>query len=198
MELAIFAVIALIVAVVIGLVQSGKEAERKANEERWLSACEDPEVKSEVKRLTEAALTPIDVPINLQRGEICFHVILVEHRELRTVTKRVNYAGVSTSFKVAKGVYIRSGSYVPQRVTNEEMVYLDSGILYFTNKRLIFDGTKKNMTLTKKTILSIDPMRDAIEVQKSSGRNPFFINPDYKEAIFMNAAAIRFMYGEAD
>src|SRR5439155_15276805 len=102
--------------------------------------------------------TPIDVPINLQRGEICFHVLRVEHKELRTVTKRVNYAGYSTSIKVAKGVYLRSGSYVPQRVTNEEMVQIDSGILYFTNKRLIFDGAKKNLTLTKKTILSIDPM----------------------------------------
>jgi len=112
---------------------------------------------------------------------------------MRTVTKRVEYAGVSTSLRLIKGVYLRSGSYTPRRVTEDQLLLQDTGALYFTNKRLIFCGLKKNVVVTRATILGITPMRDAIEIEKTSGRDPVFVNRDYRQSICMTAAALRFM-----
>jgi hypothetical protein len=136
----------------------------------------------------------IDTPaVNLQKGEACFYVTATDHLEMRTVTKRIDYAGVTARVGVMRGVYIRSGSFTPRRVTREELTFQDAGTLYFTNKRMIFMGMKKNVVLTRKSILGVNPMRDAIEIEKTSGRNPVFMNRDYRRAICMNAAASRFM-----
>jgi hypothetical protein len=115
---------------------------------------------------------------------------------MRTVTKRINYAGVTTRVRLMRGVYLRSGSFIPQRITEEQLLFQDTGFLFFTNNRLIFNGCKKNVVLTRKTIVGINPKRDAIEVEKTAGRNPVFVNKDYRRAICMNAAASRFLEGE--
>jgi hypothetical protein len=134
--------------------------------------------------------------VNLQSGEDCFYVTEADHYEMRTVTKQITYSGVTTRVRVMRGVYLRSGSFTPRRVTKDELTFLSTGILYFTNKRIIFMGSKKNLVLTRRSILGVNPMRDAIEIEKTSGRNPVFAIKDYRRAICMNAAASRFINTE--
>src|SRR3989454_7585624 len=176
----IIAAVALLIGVVVlALLWSSKraEAERIRSEQEWVAACNDSEVNQIVEQLCGDQLPSIETPrLSLQRGEFCFYVTEAGHYEMRTVTKRIEYAGITTSIRLKRGVYLRSGSFTPRRGTEEQLLFQDTGILYFTDKRLIFFGARKNVVITRKAILGVNPMRDAVEVEKTSGRNPVFVN----------------------
>ncbi len=135
-------------------------------------------------------LPALQVDINLQKNETCYVQTRADWHELRTVTKRINYAGPSARIKIMKGLSYRVGSVSVERVTSEHMQHLDSGILYVTNKRLIFTGQKKNANIRLDKILSITPYSDGIEVVKDAGRNPVFIVPSNADILSMTLSRI--------
>ena len=118
------------------------------------------------------------VPTNvaLKEGEKAFLVEQAILKETRTVTKR---SSTGMGFRIMKGVYV-GGSSGESR-SQAELRSIDTGILVFTNIRIIFDGKIENRVLPVAKILSIDPSLDAIEIsienkQKSSFftvKNPF-------------------------
>ncbi|MBR4791493.1 MAG: hypothetical protein IK024_11430 [Treponema sp.] len=116
----------------------------------------------------------INSDISLQRGEKLYFKTHIDWNELRTVTQRVSYAGVSTRIKICKGVYFRTGSGVPQRLTQDVYKTIDSGEMYLTNKRIIFTGSKGNKTIRLNKILSFSPYSNGVEIGKDSGKSPFF------------------------
>ena len=124
------------------------------------------------------ALENVELPamqpdITLQRAEKCYIIIPnVNWYELRSVRQRVSYSGYSTSFRVAKGFYLRSGSYKPRSYSVDEMTLIDSGTLYLTNKRIIFTRTKKNSNIRLEKVLSITPYTDGVEIDKETGKTP--------------------------
>jgi len=82
-----------------------------------------------------------------------------------------NYAGTGASFRVMKGV--RIGGYSGRSESHSEWRRLDQGKVVLTSKKLVFNGGKENRTVQLKDIVSINVMRDAIELasekrQKSS------------------------------
>ena len=115
----------------------------------------------------------INTDIILQKSEVCHLKILnVNWYELRSVRQRVSYSGYSTSFKIAKGFYLRSGSYRPQSYSVDTMKQIDTGILYLTNKRIIFTGNKKNTNIRIDKILDFTPYTDGVEIGKETGKSP--------------------------
>jgi len=124
------------------------------------------------------ALENLDLPIihsdiAIQKSEVChLKISNVSWYELRSVRQRVSYSGYSTSFKVAKGFYLRSGSYRPQSYSVDTMKLIDTGTLYLTNKRIIFTGTKKNSNIRIDKILDFTPYTDGVEIGKDTGKSP--------------------------
>lgn len=116
----------------------------------------------------------ISVDINLHRNEKCYMVVAANLLEYRKVTRRVNYGGPAMRVKLAKGVYWRMGSVGVQRVSEDVLTKIDSGNLYVTNQRLIYTGTKKNSTIRFSQVLDFKHYKNGIEVEKESGKNPFF------------------------
>lgn len=138
---------------------------------------EDKEIIEKLKLnwlIENGELPVIAVPINLQKNELCYFSSEVDWLENRTVTKRINYGGPTARIKIMKGVYYRAGSMGVQRVTSEELKFIDSGQLYLTNKRIIFVGNKKNSNIQISKILSINPYSDGVGVEKDSGISPIF------------------------
>jgi hypothetical protein len=126
-------------------------------------------------RIDNGDLPAIPVPINLQRGEVCHaHMEAVWH-EHRTRTETVGYSGFSTSVRICKGLRYRVSTVRPNRVTREELVQVDAGVLYLTNKRLIFDGQRKNTTFRLSSLLGFTPFADAVQLEKASGRPPILV-----------------------
>jgi hypothetical protein len=120
----------------------------------------------------------VSAPIALQKKELCHFSCSTTLHEMRTETVRTTYQGPSAHIRIVKGVYYRFGSVQAQRITRDVLRPIDSGALYLTNKRLIFDGEKKKSAIRFSNIFSITPYSDAIEVEKTSGRNPVFTLPD--------------------
>jgi hypothetical protein len=102
----------------------------------------------------------------------------------------VKYSGVTSSVRIVKGLYWRSGSIATQRVTREELTGIDSGTLYVTNKRLVFDGQKRNTAIRYSSVIGIQVYRDAVEIEKSSGRNPYFMLDDTEIPAAIISAAL--------
>lgn len=112
--------------------------------------------------------------ISLQKSELCYFNTDIDWLEQRTVTTRVNYGGPSFRVKIVKGLYYRVGSVSAQRITEDVWKTIDSGKLYLTNKRVIFMGSKGNKTITINKILDFNVFSNGIEIQKDSGKSPFF------------------------
>ena len=113
--------------------------------------------------------------INLQKGEACHitacHITaFATWHEMRTRTERINYGGPVASIRICKGLRYRIGSVQVQRVTRDEMVEIDRGQLYVTNKRIIFNGAKKNSTIRLSALLSFSPYADGVALEKASGK----------------------------
>jgi hypothetical protein len=171
------------------LVQHVIEDERLSpNEERELQAMErslgvqvqlDTRKRAVLQRLKlywvieNGAVPSIDVPIRLQKAEVCYAHNLVGWNELRTVTTSYQYGGVTARVKIAKGLYLRAGQVAVDRVTQDVLKEIDRGDLYLTNKRLIFVGGRKNSTIQLKKILDFKPYRNGIQIQKETGKSPF-------------------------
>lgn len=121
-------------------------------------------------QIDNGELPRIHVAINLQRNEICHAQIDVVWYETRTRTVRTDYHGGSASIRICKGVRYRVGSVAAQRITREELVEIDRGTMYVTNKRLIFGGAKKNNTIRLSSILSFSPCTDGVVLEKATGK----------------------------
>ncbi len=125
-------------------------------------------------QLENGDLPILDCPLNLQKSETCHFVADIDWLEQRRVTRRVNYSGPTMRIKIAKGLYWRTGSVAVRTVSEEVLKNIDSGALYVTNKRLIFMGHSGNKTIRLKSILDFTVYRNGIEIEKDSGKSPFF------------------------
>jgi hypothetical protein len=154
---------------------------------------EDTEFLDKLKlnwHIENGELPIVSVPINLQKNELCYFSSLVDWLENRTVTKRINYGGPTARIRIMKGVYYRAGSMGVQRVTSEELKFIDSGQLYLTNKRLIFVGNKKNSSIQLGKILSINPYSDGVGIEKDSGISPIFRLSDNADTLAMTLTRV--------
>lgn len=123
--------------------------------------------------IEHGSLAPIAVSISLPKTEQCFLEMETDWLELRTVTHRVNYGGVSARAKIMKGVYYRVGSMKAEAVKSEEWKLIDQGTLFLTNKRIIFMGSKGNKNIRLNRVLSFSPFQNGVEIDKDSGKSPF-------------------------
>jgi hypothetical protein len=125
-------------------------------------------------RIDNGQLPAIDPGVILQKGELCHVRFDSALHELRTVTKAIAYHGPSGRIRIMKGLSWRYGYVNVSRVTTEQLRQLDSGQLLVTNKRLLFNGAKKNVSLPLKRVIHFTLFNDAIQIEKDSGRDLFF------------------------
>jgi hypothetical protein len=136
----------------------------------------------ELWRIENGQMRAVEADIQLQKGERCFFQASATWMEVRTRTKRVDYAGPVASIRIAKGLRFRIGSVVPNRVTSEELTEIDHGTVYITDKRVIFDGKHRNLAVRLSALISVAVYSDAFVAEKATGRSPYFlIHPDRVE-----------------
>jgi hypothetical protein len=134
-------------------------------------------------RIEEGDLPSVSPAITLQRGETCHVSFACTHNEIRTRTTSYRYSGPAASIPIVKGLRWRIGQVAVQRVTRDEMVQLDSGTLYVTNKRLLFDGSKKNTVINLSKILHFTVFSDGLKVEKDSGKDQYFLGEGDLEVV---------------
>ena len=131
-------------------------------------------VKSGILRgITEGRLPPkqkIDfyIPFNLMKSETLVWVMRdVDYQE--TVTRRERQ-GTSDgmSFRVARGVYYRTGTFRSRTIEWNEIIHADTGLLGFTTKHIYFAGSKKKFRVRYDKIVAFTPYRDAFEIMRDA------------------------------
>ncbi|MDD4062764.1 MAG: hypothetical protein PHV25_03305 [Candidatus Pacebacteria bacterium] len=117
-----------------------------------------------INKVKEGKSLPVIIPsISLEKNEEAFleeETKLIETRAIRKHTGGMKGIG----FRVAKGVYLGSGSRSGTSESHQEWRTIDSGSLIITNKRIVFNGSKENRNIPIKKIISISSTHDHIEV----------------------------------
>jgi len=123
-------------------------------------------------KIENGEIPTINVDINLQPKEKCYFSTGADWYEYRKVTQRVSYSGPTLRIKIVKGLYWRAGDLGVRTYSDDVLTHIDSGVLYLTNKRLIFKGTRKNTTIQLTKILDFIAYKDGVEIQKETGKTP--------------------------
>ena len=118
-------------------------------------------------------LPALEVPVRLQKTERCHACVPCAWKEYREVTSGISYGGPALQFKVAQGVYWRSGHYRLNRVKEDRLTFIDSGALYLTNKRLLFVGEKNTRTLRLPSIVDFEVYKNGISIKRAQGKAIF-------------------------
>jgi hypothetical protein len=80
--------------------------------------------------------------------------------------------------RIVKGVRWRVGTVTANRMTEEQLTVVDSGVLYVTNKRVVFRGGMKNVAIQLNSLLGIQVYRNGIQIEKATGRSPYALFDD--------------------
>lgn len=108
------------------------------------------------------------LPFNFQKGETLIWAFgNVAYYEEKT---RREYVGGSqgVSFRIAKGVYYRLGSFRGHPVETAERVHVDTGILAVTTKHLYFQGQTKTFRVRLDKIVSFMPHSNGVGIQRDA------------------------------
>jgi len=115
-----------------------------------------------------------ETDIFLQKNETCHYLAFVELYELRKKTTGYQYRGPTARVRIAKGLYFRAGNLKTTRETKDVMTLIDSGNIYVTNKRILFNGKKGNKVIKYSSIIDLTPYTDGVEIIKGTGKSPVF------------------------
>lgn len=124
----------------------------------------------ELWQLKHAPLLPINVDIQLKRGEDCFasfDALWLEVRRSAASPWHPQYMTSSDKSEIAL-------SYAP--IVEDCLTEIDAGKLFLTNKRLIFVGKGTTTTIPFSKILKIEQFREGIKVHKETGRSPYLVS----------------------
>ena len=119
-------------------------------------------------KLPQRQKYPGRLPFNLQKSETLVWVFQgVDYYEEKT---RSEFRGGSQgmSFRVAKGVYYRTGGFRGERVQTAETVHADTGLLGVTNKHIYFSGEQKRFRVRFDRIVTFEPYEDGIGIMRDA------------------------------
>ena len=85
----------------------------------------------------------------------------VVYAEMKARRRTVGKTG-GASFRIAKGVSIRTGGYSGTPVHYEELVTYGEGVFAITNKHIYFSGDRKNVRIPHGKIVSLEQEDDGV------------------------------------
>jgi hypothetical protein len=107
-----------------------------------------------------------NLPFLLQKSENLIWVFKnIEFYEQRTQTV-FHGRSQGLSFRIARGVYYRTGTFKGYPVKTEEMKYICNGLVGLTDKNIYFSSTMKNFKIPYNKIVTLDPYEDGLGFQK--------------------------------
>jgi len=112
--------------------------------------------------------------ISLPRNEQCYFKINADWLEHKTPIIGPGFGGADLSIKIMKQVYYRSGSVDMQRKINKRLTFIDSGSVYITQKRIIFEGYKTKTQILMSKIRSVSPFSDGLIIETNNRKNLIF------------------------
>lgn len=122
-------------------------------------------------------LPTVDCDMILGRGEVCHWSSDAELLQMKRVTVGVTYGGPSVRIPIMRGLSWRMGSYRGMRHTEDQLVSIDHGVVYITNRRVLFNGPLKNLAIKLERVIDITGYKDGFAVDQPTGVSPTFVIP---------------------
>ena len=142
------------------------------------ASSEHPELKSGLLKEISVGryADQFEAEIFLKADEtLCLVIPDVSYCEERVVSRRGQSGGAS--FRVARGLWIRTGSFGSEAV--EEITQLDVGDLILTSTRLIFVGARKLIEYPLSKILRMSASTDQLAIARSGKQKiEYFVGVD--------------------
>ena len=110
------------------------------------------------------------LPFNLMKSEVLLWVFgdvgygeQITHREYQG-------SSMGVSIRIAKGVYVRPGSFRGRTVETTSMEHTDDGLFGITTKHIYFKGQSKAFRVRLDKIVSLDPYQDGLGIMRDTAR----------------------------
>ena len=165
--------------------QSKREKEMEDLRERLFQLQMEQDISNISQDLIkgETYLHPVDSPAELKDNEEAYlsipDIILSEPQ----ISKKTSF---ETSFKLSKGVTVKSGAKKTTSAPLKKLKEIDTGTLVITNKRVIFVGIKKTVSIDLRKIFSINIFKDGISIQRENKKRiEYFTGTDQHTLTFV-------------
>lgn len=124
-------------------------------------------------KLENLDLPIINCGIDLQKLEVC-HLIEsnVSWYEPRCERQRLSTTPTDNRVYTTKSFYLNSPFSKIQNLKIDKLKFVDSGLLFLTNKRIILVGSRKKYNIRIEKIIYYVPYQDGIEICKDTGKSP--------------------------
>ncbi len=126
-------------------------------------------------RIAHGELEVVKPRINLPSGESCYFMHEIEWYETRCQRIAATYSGLTMRRKIADGIYWRTGAIGINPVIRDALVQIDAGRIHITNRRLLFTGSTKNISIKLNRILDFTRYSDGVKIDKDAGKNPVLV-----------------------
>ena len=100
-----------------------------------------------INSITDGNLPLVATNILLKKDEIAYFYEIADLLEERVIGRRYVGGSSGVSLRVAKGVSVRVGASRGNSISERGTVITDSGSLTITNKRIVFVGANKTLTI---------------------------------------------------
>jgi hypothetical protein len=124
----------------------------------------------------------IRAAIQLHDDELCHFATPARWLESRSRSFASSQYAPDATVRVARGVAYRVGGSRPRRLTVDELAEVDTGTLYLTSQRVIFQGTDHSFAQALETLKSVDVFADGIAFERDADRHPHLVLDDHAEA----------------
>lgn len=143
-------------------------------------------------RIEQNDLTPIDLAINLKKGEEGYY----ETRAALITQQMVQVSaaqsfGASVNLPAGGGASASIGSYTHKPAEYEEREHADRGDLFITNKAIIFVSSS-TLTIRWSQVLRLDGSDEYVAVVRDSGKEVQFEMNDRLDAAIFRALSEKF------
>lgn len=113
-----------------------------------------------------AKIEPGILPFNLTKGETIIWLFYNVKYHEDTIKRSYEGGSRGASVRVAKGVYLRGGSYRGKVVESNYLKLIGVGMMAITNKNIYYASNQKTFKLPHQKIVGVKPYSDGIQIFK--------------------------------
>jgi hypothetical protein len=133
-------------------------------------------------RIESGEFPIIRASLQLHDDELCHFVAAARWLESGSRTFASSQYAFDSSVRVARGIAYRVGGSRPRRLTVDELAEVDTGTLYLTSQRVIFQGADHSFAQALDTLRSVDVFADGIAFERDADRHPHLVLDDHAAA----------------
>jgi hypothetical protein len=172
--------------------QKEKELAKKEEEKKELSKIEqEKNIKQKQKNLIVSAISEGKLPITMENST---GLLLKKDETINLVLTGVNFlepravrytqgGGAGASYRVSKKVTLRTGGLAAKSRSVDEIKKIDTGTLTITNKKIVFSGSIKTITIDLRKLVDLTPYTDGVATRRENKQKTEYFTNTHKTTL---------------